>query len=235
MVKNIVLLLLYIIMTNKYLFARIKLEKPETLFEILIDNDGWEVINVENNITISTKSLNNSTLGAFMVQQKTTIPPKVIQEIIMDVNNYNIYFNNPGLSNFKELDRSISWVDGYHFIQVAIPFIKDREYYFRIHRDGYSINDTSSIVHWYLLNEIDSSYKKINMKINNTITIHQGAGIWTAQDFVGDSYILSYRLFLDPGGFIPAFAKDIMNETNIVNIFKNVLTEAKIRNTNLFH
>ena len=42
--------------------------------------------------------------------------------------------------------------------------------------------------------------------------------------------MLSYKLFLDPGGSIPDFAVELMNKTSIVNIFNNVLAEASKRN-----
>ena len=59
--------------------------------------------------------------------------------------------------------------------------------------------------------------------------IDYGAGTWAAEKGDDDGYMLSYKLFLDPGGSIPDFAVELMNKTSIVNIFNNVLAEASKR------
>ena len=147
----------------------------------------------------------------------------------MDIKNYDTYFSNSETSNFKEIYRKNNWVDGYHFIPVTVPLIKDREYYFRIQEDGFIAEDSSSIVHWYLVRKNDNT-KSVKRKItNDIITINYGAGLWSAEDFEGDSYVLTYRLFLDPGGMIPGFMTNMMNETNIVNIFKDVISAAEYK------
>ena len=41
-----------------------------------------------------------------------------------------------------------------------------------------------------------------------------------------DLYILSYRLFMDPSGYIPDFIIEKVNEISIYNIFNDVVLEA---------
>ena len=48
-------------------------------------------------------------------------------------------------------------------------------------------------------------------------------------------YMLSYRLYLDPGGSIPDFAIELLNKMNIVNVFSDVLSEANRRNFTAVH
>ena len=40
---------------------------------------------------------------------------------------------------------------------------------------------------------------------------------------------ISYRLFMDPGGSIPNFLTDKINEISIINLFKDVIAEAERR------
>ena len=47
--------------------------------------------------------------------------------------------------------------------------------------------------------------------------------------------MLSYRLYLDPGGSIPDFAIELLNKMSIVNVFNDVLIEASRRNFTAVH
>ena len=56
-------------------------------------------------------------------------------------------------------------------------------------------------------------------------------GIWNI-DFLDDgTSIISYRLLIDPGGYLPDFAVDHVNKVNIVNLFRDVINEGKRRHT----
>ena len=64
----------------------------------------------------------------------------------------------------------------------------------------------------------------------DAIKLDYGAGMWMAEPIDEKEYILSYRLYLDPGGSIPGFAVELLNKMNIVNVFKDVVKEAAHRN-----
>ena len=70
---------------------------------MLNDNNGWDMISIKEEMTLSTKSIENMNLVAFMVKQRTNIPTRIIQDIIMDVKNYGQYFNSVGPFIFKEI------------------------------------------------------------------------------------------------------------------------------------
>ena len=49
-------------------------------------------------------------------------------------------------------------------------------------------------------------------------------------DKVSDGlYLFSYRLFMDPSGYIPNFIIEKVNENSIYNIFNDVFLEASKR------
>tara|TARA_B100001113_G_scaffold352055_1_gene352516 strand:+ start:9323 stop:10024 length:702 start_codon:yes stop_codon:yes gene_type:complete len=227
---NFFLLIIYLILLNNSLYAETSAKKPDELFHILNDNNGWSTIAIKEEITLSKKLINDMNLVALMAKQKTTIPTEIIQDIIMDIENYGQYFTSAGAFIFKEIKSEGDWAEGYHLLPVDIPLIKDREYFFRVHARGYNIEDKTSIVHWYLIDEEVRERMITQFASKDAIYLDYGAGLWMAEPIDEKEYILSYRLYLDPGGSIPDFAIELLNKMNIVNIFKDVVSEATRRN-----
>ena len=216
-----------------FLCARVTTDdvaRSNELFSFLNGDDGWVHIDEKQGAELSIKSFQKMDLVAFRVQKKISIQKEIIKDIVMDVKNYARYFRDQKGSTFQEIMKTEDWVDGHHYISIDLPFISDREYYFRVQSGGYFTSDSNSIVHWYLKKyENKLPYSKSNDSRGSMI-IDYGAGTWAAEKGDDDGYMLSYKLFLDPGGSIPDFAVELMNKTSIVNIFNNVLAEASKRN-----
>ena len=215
------------------LLANEIVEKPAVLFQMLKSNDNWTSVAKKGEVTLSTKSIKDMSLVAFMAKQKTNIPSKIIQDIVMDVKNYGQYFNSAGEFVFSEVRRYSGAVEGYHLLPVDLPFMKDREYFFRVHTGGYNIEDNVSIVHWYLIDKPEKVQTQNTSK--DAIYLDYGAGLWMAERADDGEYMLSYRLYLDPGGSIPDFAIELLNKMSIVNVFNDVLSEASRRNYTAVH
>ena len=114
-------LLLFIV--DNSLHAKISIDKPDELFKMLNDNNGWDMISIKEEMTLSTKSIENMNLVAFMVKQRTKIPTRIIQDIIMDVKNYGQYFNSVGPFIFEEINSENDWVEGYHLLPIDLPLM----------------------------------------------------------------------------------------------------------------
>ena len=215
------------------LFANEIIEKPVALFQMLRSNEDWTTVAKEGKVILSTKSIKNMSLVAFMAKQKTNIPSKIIQDIVMDVKNYGQYFRSAGEFVFNEVKKFSGVVEGYHLLPVDLPFMKDREYFFRVHSGGYDKEDNVSIVHWYLIDEQEKVQTQNTSK--GAIYLNYGAGLWMAEHNDDGEYMLSYRLYLDPGGSIPDFAIELLNKMSIVNVFNDVLSEASRRTYTAVH
>ena len=215
------------------LLANEIIEKPVSLLQMLKSNEDWTTVAKKGKVILSTKSIKNMSLVAFMAKQKTNIPSKIIQDIVMDVNNYGQYFNSAGEFVFNEVRKFSGVVEGYHLLPVDLPFMKDREYFFRVHSGGYNIDDNVSIVHWYLIDEPEKVQTQNTSK--DAIYLNYGAGLWMAEHNDDGEYMLSYRLYLDPGGSIPDFAIELLNKMSIVNVFNDVLNEASRRTYTAVH
>lgn len=218
---------LYIILFYSIPSAQSNVSKPIELLKKLHSNSDWRVIDDRDGMLLSTKIFDDLKLSAFMVQKKISIPSNIIKKIIMDVDNYDAFFNSTKSFESIEINRNEKWKDCYNFLPVALPFIKDREYYFRIHPFGIYENDNLSLVHWYLIKENELRKNKFRDTKRDAVYLDYGAGLWMSEMVSENVSNLSYRLYMDPGGSLPDFAVDIINKVSIFNIFQDVLLEAE--------
>jgi hypothetical protein len=203
--------------------------KPYELLKALSINNGWNYVSTENNIDLSSKYINQMNTKAVKVQKETDIPIDVISEILMDIKNYKNYFNSPASFNFSEVNRRTDLVEGHHFIAVNIPFMKNREYFFRMHPTSHQSESSNTFLHWYLIGENSIARDKIDSFSEDTIYLRIGAGVWNKEDLDNGKNILSYRLMLNPGGTLPESIIDKLSRVSIVNLFKDIIQEAERR------
>ena len=65
------------------LLANEIVEKPAVLFHMLKSNDNWTSVAKKGEVTLSTKSIKDMSLVAFMAKQKTNIPSKAIMFFVL--------------------------------------------------------------------------------------------------------------------------------------------------------
>ena len=217
-----------LILISSHGIAEIKDNKTEKLLKTLYDNEGWVIDNSKEGISLSRKAIEDMGLMALMVRQTIMIPKEIIQSVIMDVNNYEKFLNNKGLIS-KVVNRRNNWVDGYQYIPIDIPLIGDREYLFRMHPSGFDKEDTISIIHWYLMDKQQDILVAMNERPKDTVYLDHGAGLWVAEEIGKDTIVLSYRIYMDPGGSLPDLLINMMNKISVVNIFKDAISEAQYR------
>ena len=203
--------------------------KPIKLLNSLHDNTGWEILDSSSNNLVSTKEIQERDLFAVMVKKDIELPKNILQDVIMDVNNYKQFLKSSDSFISNEIKRTTHFVDGYQFIPINIPFFDNREYLFRMYPSGFKDDDSISIIHWYLLDENENLLDKKN---HFATYLSHGAGLWTAEEKLNNKISLSYRLYMDPGGSLPTFLIDMINKTSVVNIFEDVIAEAQNRYLN---
>ena len=203
--------------------------KPLDLLNSLHDNMGWEILDSSSNNLVSTKEIQERDLFAVMVKKDIKLPKNILQDVIMDVNNYKQFLKSADSFISNEIKRTSNFVDGYQFIPINIPFFDNREYLFRMYPSGFKNDDSISIIHWYLLDENEIVLDK---KDHSATYLSHGAGLWMAEKKSNNKISLSYRLYMDPGGSLPTFLIDMINKTSVVNIFEDVIAEAQNRYLN---
>ena len=201
-------------------------KNSEILFNLLEDNKDWVIINKEEDISLFNKQVPGHDIYAIKISQIISIPLEIIQNIIMDVDNYESVLSNADgmISNSESITDSL--VVAYQFIPINLPFFDDRHYYFELKKSDLSFNKKQILVKWSL---IDKDLLNKDRNSLNAIYLKYGAGIWMAEIDEFDNILLSYRIFMDPSGSIPDFIIDKINEISIVNLFTDVLIEAKKR------
>ena len=203
--------------------------KPINLLNSLHDNNGWEILDSSSHNLVSTKEIPGRELFAVMVKKEIDLPKEILQDVIMDINNYKQFLKSSGSFISNEIKRTTDFVDGYQFIPINIPFFDNREYLFRMYPSGFKDDDSTSIIHWYLLNEQDALLDKKNQ---SATYLSHGAGLWVAENQLNNKISFSYRIYMDPGGSLPNFLIDLINKTSVVNIFEDATAEAQNRYLN---
>ena len=203
--------------------------KPMDLLNSLHDNTGWEILDSSLHNLVSTKEIQGRDLFAVMVKKDIKLPKNILQDVIMDVNNYKQFLKSSDSFISNEIKRTTHFVDGYQFIPINIPFFDNREYLFRMYPSGFKDDDSISIIHWYLLDENEIVLDREN---HSATYLSHGAGLWVAEQKSNNKISLSYRLYMDPGGSLPTFLIDMINKTSVVNIFEDVIAEAQNRYLN---
>ena len=226
--KNVLIIFFPFLIAIIYGFEN---NRPDSLFRELYSNKGWDTIrSTDDFIYVKKKKIQGKKLVALSVEKDVTLLPHQITNVLMDVECYNKFLTAGPSSSL--LDKNEYFLDGYQFIPVSLPFISDRKYCFRMTDKKTDIPREDFLVEWYLLME-EGRYKTFLQENNkDAIYISFGAGVWRVELNPNNSYNLCYRLYMDPGGFIPNYFIEMINENSILNIFKDVLAEVERRASN---
>ena len=86
--------------------------KPMNLLNSLHDNTGWEILNSSSHNLVSTKQIPERDLFAVMVKKDIDLPKKILQDVIMDVNNYKQFLKSSDSFISNEIkEQPILWMD----------------------------------------------------------------------------------------------------------------------------
>ena len=203
--------------------------EPLELYKLLEDSKGWVINDEIEGYSLFSKKIDDQDLNAVMVSFETTIPLLGIQEVLMDVKNYESFLSSSNKMVTKQLKKDSSTVVGYQYIPINFPFMNDRHYCFKLIKNEINIEDSKTLVKWFLLNKDTELLDIQSSNDDNTIYLKYGAGIWLVDSIDKSKIKISYRLFMDPGGSIPNFLTEKINEVSIINLFKDIIAEAERR------
>lgn len=200
------------------------LASPALLIEKLYDEKNWtQVETTEEGISISVKEINGVSVKAVKVTQLVEINPEILAQVIEDLENYDQFLRSaPGVKG-SLLRKSEDYIIGYQHIDV--PLIADRKYAFKMFRP----DSASSRVDWELVPQKELNGLAINERSGTYIDV--GVGSWSTNKQEDGRYIVSYRLVMDPGGWIPDSVSDYINRVSIVGILKDAIIETERRSS----
>jgi len=222
--------MIFLIFVFQLVFARSENNKiePVELYKFLEASKGWVINNEIEGYKLFSKKIKDQDLSAVMVSYETSVPLSSIQEVLMDVKNYEFFLSSSSKMVTKQLEKDSSTVVGYQFIPINFPFMNDRHYYFKLIKNEINNENSNTLVKWFLLDE-NKELLDFQSSNNNTVYLKYGAGLWLVDSIDNSKIKISYRLFMDPGGSIPNFLIDKINAISIINLFKDVIAEAERR------
>lgn len=195
---------------------------PAILSETLYTELDWShVETTEEGITIAEKAISGIAVKAVKVSAVIELDPEILAQVIEDVSNYGRFLTSASAMECDLLELSENGLVGYQYVD--IPMISDRVYAFRMARP---LGDASR-VDWELLPRESLADYEVNER--EGVYLDYGVGSWSMIARTDGKYDVSYRLVMDPGGWIPDSISDYFNRVSIVGIFKDALVETERR------
>lgn len=212
------------------IFASIPVNTVQSMmFDVLDRDEDWVAVKkLTDGIFLSEMEIPGIPVKGVKVSQVLDTPPETIAQVVEDVANYGRFLNSaPGMECrlLKQDEMSLLGIQ-----HVAIPLISDRSYGFRMFRP----DPSGTRVDWALIGEEELSalVSDDNWKIDGNEYLDIGVGSWQMEAVGNGLHQVSYRLIMDPGGWIPDRVTNYVNQVSIVNLFRDAITEAELRRTN---
>ena len=198
------------------------ISSPAVLSEQLYDEKDWTLVETtEDGTSIAEKAIEGIAVKAVKVSQIISIDPEILAQVIEDIANYGVFLKSAPGMEATLLKGDDDHIIGYQYVDV--PLISDRVYAFKMFRP-----DTAKTrVDWELIPQNLLGGYIINER--SGVYIDVGVGSWSMNKRPDGRYDVSYRLVMDPGGWIPDSVSDYFNRVSIVGIFKDAIIETERR------
>ena len=195
---------------------------PALLSQHLYNDRDWSLIETTaEGISIEVKQIKGIPVKAVKVSQVLEIDPEILASVIEDVSNYGRFLTSASAMECDLLASSENELVGYQYVD--IPLISDRVYAFKMYRP----RGDASRVDWELIPQATLINYQVNERAG--VYIDYGVGSWSMNKRSDGKYEVSYRLVMDPGGWIPDTISDYFNRVSIAGIFKDALVESQRR------
>lgn len=195
----------------------------------LSEENGWEEYKRRDGSLIRRKQLEGFDLYALEIIREVSIEPKRVFSVLLEVGKYKkVLGENKYLEAEKVIDKQDEIV-GYQYAR--IPVIPNRHYLFSFDLAEYnqSLLGDNQKLSWTLIDaegEYAGFIERKNRENHNPVYIRNGAGIWSIEKISEGRYLNSYRLYLDPAGWMPGWLVNSFNVKNLEELFNKVLKAA---------
>lgn len=208
------------------------MDSNNNLLKSLYSDLNWEIMEFSNDsILISQKEIVESNLNAIKVEKIVNIHPELFSNVIMNVADYDSFLTNAESFKSKVIQFDKTGLIGYQHIIVDFPFIDDREYYFYMSTKPPSVEFNNLISFWILIDP-DKNKNSIK-KTEDLVYLSQGAGLWKwEKNIESKSFKISYILTMHPGGALPEFLIEKINQNSIITLFRDVINKTVSENKN---
>jgi len=203
----------------------------EALIPHLKANQNWESVKqLSEGAQLYHKNIPNLELAAIRISDTVALAPELLIQVFEDVPNYQQFLKSASAIVFDVINVSPATIIGYQYLQ--IPLLKNRHYLYKMVRASKDQPADTQSAHWTLIPPQNSYQDFLQQKISaygEPVYLHQGAGLFKVTPLPNGKTKVSYSLFMDPGGNLPGFLIQMVNEQGIVNLLRDVIDEAEYR------
>ena len=184
--------------------------------EILLNiykKQNWRIVDNRDNKNILEAESNINNDKYLRIEQSISSTQKNVLDVVESIPEYNEIISNKNVTT-ELLRTNKDTLICLQKISNAIPFIRDRQYIFKLYR----VNKDR--VDWYLLNKKNLILK--NYLDDNVHTLTNGAGSWEIKE-KNEKKILIYRMYIDDEVNFPLVFIQKIRINQAVNIFNDVI------------
>lgn len=211
------------------LFSSMSLAYP-LIHETLLSNEGWQLLDQdEAGFTVSQIKVPGYPLPAVKVAVDLELPSDILLQVIHDIENYGSFLRSASTIDFELLERQDTHVIAYQHINV--PYFSNRHYLYRF--DLLQQKEDNCLITGWELISIDALLQSFidskNDMYSDPVYIDEGTGRFVIEDLGSGKARLSYRLYMDIGGWIPKSLVHMANTQGIRNLLEDLVLEAQRR------
>ncbi len=199
------------------------------ILHMLEDDAGWEFRErYEDGRELWRKELEELDLFAVEVSKTVSYSPELIINILEDIEQYNEILTYDGTIECRLIERHDEGIAGYQYYRM--PLMKNRYIVFEMH-PAYT-DSLGRIRHTWTLLSDPEPYREILEEWHGNedpVLIPAGAGTWLFEQQDDGMWNVAYRLYMNPGGWIPGFLVNRASQHGITTLFEDVLIEAQRR------
>tara|TARA_Y100000590_G_scaffold441260_1_gene567683 strand:- start:228 stop:854 length:627 start_codon:yes stop_codon:yes gene_type:complete len=187
--------------------------------EILLDiynKTDWELIDtIDNKNVLEVENTLND--DKYLMIESLIEDTKGLLNVIQSVTMYDEIISNKNVAT-KLLFSDKDTLYCLQKIKNSVPFIRDRQYIFKL----YQVNNNR--IDWYLINKDHPLF--IEYLSDDIHTLTYGAGSWKIQEKY-DKHILMYRMYVDEELNLPLVFIKKLRSNHALDIFNDVLNWSK--------
>lgn len=205
-------------MANRRLIVVFKLILLALGSSLFADDDGWSVASKSSELTVHERARAGSAIREIKAVGVMGAPPEVIKRVIDDVDEYPRFM--PYVIEARVISREGANVVSYQ--RISPPLVSDRDYTVRVRSETRPGGGGPCYCNsWQAANDLGPAEKSGVSRVKIT----EGSWLLEPED-EGRKTRVTYRIFSDSGGSLPAAIANVASRTAIPKLFDSVRKQA---------
>ena len=185
---------------------------------LFAEDEGWKVTSKSAELTVHERARAGSAIREIKAIGVMGAPPEVIKRVIDDVEEYPRFM--PYVTESRILSRDAASIVSYQ--RVSPPLVSDRDYTVRVRSETRpGAGGVCFCNSWQVANDLGPAEKSGVSRVKIT----EGSWLLEPED-EGRKTRVTYRIFSDSGGSLPAAIANAASRTAIPKLFESVRKQA---------